>query len=84
MKQAVEKGIGNSNIVTIFNQYKDTLDDFINSSDLKFLSKTELIDKRFYNTFIFNDSLADLSEGDCLNKNLPDRLLWLMLNTEDL
>ena len=73
----------NSEIVAIPNQYKDTLDDFIDSSDSKSLDWAGPIDKRSRNAPMSKDSSADLSKRDCLDKDLPDRSLRLAPKTED-
>lgn len=46
-----------SQIVAIFNKYKDILDDFNNSSDIKSLDKFNLIDKGQFNPFKFENRL---------------------------
>ena len=65
--------MGNPEIVAIPNQYKDTLDDFIDSSDLWSPDWARLIDKRSHNALISESSSTDLSKGDCLNKDLLNR-----------
>lgn len=57
VKQAVEKR-RRTEIVVIFNRYKDILDDFIDSLDLEILPRP--IDKRFYNTPRSKSSLTSL------------------------
>lgn len=74
----------NSEIVVISNQYKDTLKEFINSSDTESSDWAKPIDERFCNVFISEGSLADFLEGDCFDENLPDRSLQLALKTENL
>lgn len=57
----------------IFNKCRDNLDDFIDSSDLKFLDQTKPIVKKSHNTSKFESSLVDFLREDCLKKNIPDR-----------
>lgn len=52
--------MGNSEIVVIFNQYKDTLDDFINNPDPESLDWARCLDKNFRNILISENILADL------------------------
>ena len=73
----------NSEIVTISNQYKDTLDDFIDILDPKSLDRVGPINERSRNTPMFESSLADFFKGDCLNENLPNRLSQLVPKTEN-
>lgn len=72
-------GIRNSKIEVILNQYKNTLDDFINSSDPKLPHLARLIDDKSLNVFMSKGNSADLSKKNCLGKNLPNRLLQLVL-----
>lgn len=65
----------NSEIVVIFNKYKDNLNDLIDSSDPKFLDWAKCINKRSCNICITKSWLAKFLERDCLDKNLLDRLL---------
>ena len=76
--------MGNFEIVAIPNQYKDTLDDLIDSSDPKSSDWAGPIDKRSRNAPMSKGSLADLSEGNCADKNLSDRLSRLAPKTQDL
>ena len=75
--------VGNSEIVAIFNQYKDTLKDLIDSSDPESLDQAGLIEARFRNAPISENSSADLSKGNCLDKNLPNKSSWLAPKTWD-
>lgn len=61
--------------MAILNQYKKTMNDFIDSSDPKSLDLAKLIDKRSHNAIMSESNLADFSEGDCLDKEVLDRLL---------
>lgn len=70
--------------MVILNQCKNILDDFINNSDPKSLNRAELINERSCNALIFEGSSADISEKDCLNKNLSNELLWLAPKTKNL
>ena len=67
-----------SEITAIFNKYKDTFDDFINSSDIKFLNhpdfsnRSKLIDtKGSRNAPKFKDGLSTFSKKNCLDKDIP-------------
>lgn len=73
--------VGNSGIVAVSNQYKDTLDDLIDSSDSECLDWARSIDERSHNALISEGSSADLLEGDCLDKDLLDRLSQLAPKT---
>lgn len=42
--------------MTILNKYKDTLDDFINSSNIELLDWPKLINKGLHNIFKFESS----------------------------
>lgn len=70
--------------MAILNKYKDTLDNFINSSDKESLDWLRLIDKRSCNAR-FEGGLMDYSKKDCrLNsKNVLDILLGLEPKTQD-
>ena len=78
------EGVRNIEIVAISNQYKDTLDDLIDSSDLESLDWVEQIDKKSRNAPMSEGSSADLSEKDCLDEDLPDRSSQLAPKTENL
>ena len=73
----------NSEIVVIPNQYKDTLDDLIDSSDLESSDRAGPIDERSRNAHMSEDSLAHFSKGNCLDKNLSDRSSRLAPKTRD-
>lgn len=59
----------------IFNQYKDTLNDFIDNLDPKSLDLAGLIDKRFRNILKSKKNLINLLERNYFYKDLLDRLL---------
>ena len=65
------------------NQYKDTLNDFIDISDPESPDQAESIDEKFRNALMSEGNSANLSEGDCLNENRPDRSLRLVPKTKD-
>ena len=71
----------NSEITIIFNRYKDTLDDLIDSSDLESSNQAGPIDGRFCNSPMSEGSLADLLEENCLDEDLSDRLSRLAPKT---
>lgn len=73
----------NSNIITILNKYKNTFDDFIDSLDIKFLDQLGPINKRLHNISSFEDSLIGLLKEDCLNKNVLDMPLKLVLQSQN-
>lgn len=70
--------------MTIFNKYKDILNDLIDSSDPKFLDWLKLIDKKSRNALRSRSGLRDLLKKNCLDKNVLDlnKLLWLAFKTE--
>lgn len=74
----------NSEIVAFSNWYKNTLDDFIDSSDSESLDLARLIDERFRNAPMSEGSLADLLEENCLDEDLLDRSSWLASKIWDL
>lgn len=65
--------------MAIPNRYQDTLDDFINSSDVESSNWVGSINKRSRNLPQSKNSLIRLLERDCLDKNVLDRSLWLAL-----
>ena len=73
----------NFEIVIFFNKYKDTLDDFINSSNLESLNQSRLINKKLCNTPRFKASLIELLERFYLNENISDSLAWQILETRN-
>lgn len=73
VKQIVGEAEGNSEIIAILNRYKDTLDDLIDSLDLKSPDRPKPIDKGLGNTPRSENSSTGLSKGDCLNKNISNR-----------
>lgn len=70
--------------MAISNQYKDTLNDFIDSSDLKPLNWTGSIYKTFLNALRSKGNLADLLEKDYLDNNFSNKSLLLIPKTENL
>lgn len=73
----------NSEILAISNQYKNTLDDLIDSSDSESLDWARIIDVRICNTSRSEVSSADLLEGNYLDEDVPNKSLWLMPKTGD-
>ena len=73
MVRGIEK---KSEITAIFNKYKKTLDNLINSSDIESSNYPDspnwlrLIDKKSYNILKSRDSSPTFSKEDCLNKNV--------------
>ena len=65
--------MGNSEIVAIPNQYKDILDDLIDSSDPEFSDRAEPMDEKSCNAPMFESSSADILEGNCLDEDHSDR-----------
>lgn len=65
-----------SEITAISNKYKDTLDDFIDSSDIKFPDRPEYpiwpepIDKKTCNTSRSKNGSPIFLEKDCKDKNI--------------
>ena len=74
----------NSEIVASSNQYKDTLNDLIDNSDPELPDRAGPIDGKSRNAPMSKDSLADLSKGDCLDEDLPNRSSRLAPKNEDL
>lgn len=64
VRQAVKDVEENTKILAIFNKYKDTFDDFINSSDEQFQDWPQLIDKESYKAPRFKSSLRALSKEE--------------------
>lgn len=58
----------NFEIIVISNTYKDTLNNFINSSDLEF--SLRLIGKKSCNAPRSKDILIDFSKKNCLDKDV--------------
>ena len=75
--------MGNSEIVTILNQYKNTLDDLIDSSDPESVDRAGAIDNKFRNAAMSEGSSANLSKGDCLDRDLPNKSSRLACKTRD-
>ena len=78
-----------SEIATISNKYKNTLNEFIDSSDTKSPYQPEsldwprLIDKGIRNAPRFKGTSPNLLEEDCLNKNILVTILERALKTQD-
>lgn len=70
--------------MVILKKYKDTLDDFIDSSDLEFPDWAGLIDGRFCNAPKSENSSVGLSRRTCWNKDIPDKLSRLTAKTTNL
>lgn len=83
VKQAVQGEVGNSETVPVCNQYKDTLDDLIDSSDLESQDQARPNDERSRNTLMSEDSSADLSERNCIDEDLLDRSSRLALKNKN-
>ena len=70
-----------SEIMAIFNKYKNTLDDLIDSLDIEFLdhpdfiNRPRFIDKRSDNMPKSRGNLPTFLDEDYLNKNVPIMLL---------
>lgn len=69
--------------MAICNRYKDTLDHFINNSDIESPNSPGLIDKRSRNTPKSEGSLTGVLEGNYLDKDVSDRSSWLARKTGD-
>ena len=69
--------------MAISNQYKNTLDDLIDSLDPDSPDLAGLIDEKFRNALMSKGSSEDCSKGDCLNEDLPNRLSRLASKTKD-
>ena len=65
--------------MAIPNEYKETLDDIIDNLNTEPLNWPRLIDKELCNTSRFESSLTELLKDDRLNKDVSDRLSWLVL-----
>lgn len=78
-----------SEIAKIFNRYKGTLDDLIDTSDIKSLAQPysldlpELIDKRLCNAFRSRNGSQTFSNEDCLNDDISVVLLELASTIRD-
>lgn len=75
--------MGNLEILVIPNQYKDTLDDFINNSNLESPDWARPIDVRTCNSSNSKASLADLLERNYLDEDVLDRSLRLVPKTKN-
>lgn len=73
----------NFEIVAIFTQYKDTLDDFIDNSNLESLVLAGSIDKKSYNVPISKSSSIDLFKEEYLDENLLNMSSQLTPKIED-
>ena len=80
-KQTVGEVEGKSKIVAIFNKYKNTLNNLIDSLDTESLDCPDfsnwlgLIDKRSRNTLKSRGSSSTFLEEDCLNEDVSIMLL---------
>lgn len=73
-----------SEIVTIFNKYKSSLDDLIDSSDKEFLDQLGLIDKGSCNLRSKGSLMGHLERDYCLDsKDILDTSLGLEFKTQD-
>lgn len=72
VKQAIGRAKEKSEIVAIFNRYKNTLDDFIDSLNSESPDWQKLIDERSYNTLSSASNLMGLLERDFLDKNISN------------
>lgn len=70
--------------MAIFNKYKDSLNNLIDSSDLKSVNQAKPIDEKFCNTYRLKCNLTSLLEKNYLDKNVLNRSLQLVLITENL
>ena len=76
LKQTVERAEGKSKITAIFNKYKDTLDNLIDSSNIESPDYPDssnwlrLIDKGLYNTLKSKDGSPTFLEEDCLDEDI--------------
>lgn len=61
----------NSEIKTICNQYKDTLDDLTDNSNIESLNLAGSLNEISHNAFKSASSSANLSEKDCLDESFP-------------
>lgn len=69
---------GKSEIVVIFNRYKDIFNNFIDNLDTKSSNRLKLIDKALYNIFRFKSKSIEAKtklEENFLNKNSLKKLL---------
>lgn len=67
----------NFEIIAIPNKCKNSLNDLINNLDTDFPNWPKLINKGSRNAFRFESSPRRFLEGDCLNKDVIDKLLQL-------
>lgn len=66
----VERAKGKSEIMAIFNRYKNTPNDLIDNSDPESLDWLKSINKGLRNLPRSASSLMGLLEGSCLDKNI--------------
>lgn len=74
----------NFKVIIIPNRYKNTLDNFIDNSDLKFSDCARQIDMKSCNAPKSENVLANLLKRDCLDKNIQDKASKLMPKTRNL
>lgn len=72
---------GSFEIAAISNRYKDTIDHFIDSSNIEFFDWPRLIDKGLCNRPISEGCLIGFSKGDYLNEDISNMLLRLTPKT---
>lgn len=66
------------------NQYKEIFNNFINNFDPKSPDQVYSINEKFCNAFKSENSLANLSKRDGLDKNILDKLSQLALRSRNL
>lgn len=69
-KQAIERAEGKTEIIAILNKYKDTLKNFIDSSDIELLNMPRPVDKKLSNVM---PGFENLSTEPKLDKNILDK-----------
>lgn len=85
----VREAEGKSEIATILNKYKDTLDDLIDRLDTESLDQSESldwlepIDKGIRNVLASKNDSLSLSKKDCLDEDVLIKLLGLVLKIWD-
>ncbi len=73
----------NSEIMAIPNNYKNTLDNLIDSSDIESPDWLRPINKELCNAPKCEGSLMSFSKSNCLDKDVLDMLLRLVSKTQD-
>ena len=73
----------NSKNVVCLNQYKNTLDNLIDSLDPESTDQAGPMNERSRNALMSEGSSTDLSKGNCLDEDLTDRLSWLAPKTKN-